>query len=150
MSKKTGVIIAILIVAVVVLVGVVAYLEFFKKADLTGTHVPVETNANNLDKYLESAIIIQELPKNANMEINFGNVVYSINGQEVSQAENPDAEVVVNLPEAYIKKVGEIGLCQSMREARNAGDLSYETGLSESQFLLKYRSVVKYRECFGA
>jgi uncharacterized membrane protein YvbJ len=72
------------------------------------------------------------------------------NGKRIWQDEfligkNPD--VYITLHSKYINNLD--NLCQTIREARNAGDLGFYTDKSKAVLLWKFRKMIKYWDCFG-
>lgn len=105
-------------------------------------------SAESFPVYLETHPLFDKLPEKTNFEINFGNKAYLISKKSVNEksvAENPDFSV--SLPEKYASRVGEIGLCATLKEAFANGEIDVSLGVSKFELFLKYRKLVKYRDC---
>ncbi len=105
-------------------------------------------NAESFPVYLETHPLFDDLPEKTNFEINFGDDSYAVSGRSVTAnvfAENPDFSV--SLPEEYASRIGEVGLCAALKEATDNGEVEISTTLSKFELFLKYRKLVKYRDC---
>ncbi len=138
----------ILSVVAIVLVFAGAYVyDNISGADLreaTGLVV----SAESFPVYLETHPLFDKLPEKTNFEINFGSTAYSISKKRVSEnsaSENPDFSV--SLPDKYASRIGEIGLCATLKEATAKGEIEFSLGASKLELFLKYRKLVKYRDC---
>ena len=150
MEKKTKIILLsflVVILIILLVLGIYVYL-LLMPAEFE------ELKGINLDKegfsdYLEEHILVQELPKDANVKIKIDDTSYSVSQGVVKEmeVENQDIEIIIS--ENYLSKIGEEGLCEVMDEGLESGEIVVKTALSESDLAWKYRNVVKYRECFG-
>ena len=140
----------VLSVLAVALIFVAAY--FYDGAagvelrEATGLAVSVES----FPVYLETHPLFKDLPEKTNFEVNLGGHAYAVSGNGVTAntvAENPDFSV--NLPEKYTSRIGEVGLCAALKEAIKNRDIELSTGLSKFELFMKYRKLVKYRECLA-
>ena len=143
-SKRKFII--ILIILIILVVGLGIYYSFFKPVK-TGKHIPIALNEENLPGYLESLNIVQDLPKEANIQINFGDNKYSIKKGNVQEGGEENSDVEVSVPEDYIGKIGQEGLCSALQEAVQDGEINFETSLSNSELLWKYKGLLKYKDC---
>jgi len=116
-------------------------------SEATGLAVNVES----FPVYLETHPLFNDLPKKTNFEINLGDNSYAVSGSSVTAnavAENPDFSV--SLPEEYVSRVGVAGLCAALKEAITDGEIEISTGLSKFELFVKYRKLVKYRDCISS
>ena len=144
---KRSLIILIAILTVFALAILVVQLEFNK--GVSGKVVssqPILLTEENLPRYLESMSIVKELPKDASLNVNFGNKLYSVTKGHVNSDSNINADIIVNIPEKYLGKEYD-GICDLVKEAVNNRDVSVDTTLSKTQLLWKYRSLIKYKSC---
>ncbi len=112
--------------------------------EATGLAVSLES----FPVYLETHPLFKDLPKSANVEINLGENNYAVSGKSVTAnviADNPD--LTVNLPERYVSRIGEVGLCSALKEAIAGGEIEISTELSKLELFMKYRKLIKYRDC---
>lgn len=114
--------------------------------EATGLAVSVES----FPVYLETHPLFKDLPNNADVEISIGENNYAVSKKSVSAnvvSENPD--LTVKLPERYVSRIGEVGLCNALKEAINNGEIEISTELSKFELFMKYRKLVKYRDCLS-
>ncbi|MEK6847467.1 MAG: hypothetical protein AABY16_04845 [Nanoarchaeota archaeon] len=137
------------VLAVVLIFAVAYFYDSVAGVDLreaTGLVV----SAESFPTYLETHPLFDDLPEKTNFEINFGDDSYAVSGGSVTAnavAENPDFSV--SLPEEYASRVGEIGLCAALKEAINNGEIQVSAEISKFELFLKYRKLVKYRDCLA-
>lgn len=148
MERKTKIILwSVLIILVgILVVGGIYFYSLFNPVEII-EQKGILLSGEELPAYLENHQIFQELPEETNIQINFGKEEYSVLEESVESGELSDADVTVNVPEEYIEKVGELGLCSALEEAVKNNEVSVETTLSESELTWKYRDLLKYREC---
>ncbi len=148
MEKKTKKILwsVLLILVGILVVGGIYFYSLFNPVEII-EQKGILLSGEELPAYLENHQIFQELPEETNIQINFGEEEYSVLEESVESGEISDADVTVNVPEEYIEKVGELGLCSALEEAVKNNEVSVETTLSESELAWKYRDLLKYREC---
>jgi len=60
---------------------------------------------------------------------------------------SPDFVLIMHAK--YIADLNEKGLCEVVQSAKANGDMWVESELSNAKLLLKYSSMMKYRNCFG-
>ena len=151
MEKKTKKILwSVLIILVgILIVGGIYFYSLFNPVEIV-EQKGILLSGEELPTYLENHQIFQELPGETNIQINFGEEEYSVLEDSVESGELSDADVTVDVPEEYIEKVGELGLCGALEEAVESNEVSIETNLDETELLWKYRDLLKYRECFGS
>lgn len=110
--------------------------------------LPVIVTEDSLPSYLAMNQIIQDLPKDAEIALKTSEKEYQITKGKVVEtpALNPDLEII--LPSEYITQFSN-GFCTTINKAKVNGDLLITLKISETSFLWKYKSLFKYRECFG-
>ena len=150
MEKKTKKILwSVLIILVgILIVGGIYFYSLFNPVEIV-EQKGILLSGEELPTYLENHQIFQELPGETNIQINFGEEEYSVLEDSVESGELSDADVTVDVPEEYIEKVGELGLCSALENAVESNEVSVETTLSESELAWKYRDLLKYRKCIG-
>ena len=150
MEKKTKTILLIILISILVFL-------LFAGIWIYSLLIPVEIveqkgiNLTNeeLAGYMENHQVFQDLPEKTSIQINFGEEGYSVLEDSVESGKLSDADITINVPEEYIEKVGELGLCAALEEAANSGEVEVETELSESELTWKYKNLLKYRKCIG-
>ena len=101
----------------------------------------------NFPGYLEQNEIITSLPKNAVISLKVDSEYYTVKKSSVvkGKAENPDMEVYI--PGNDVSQIGDF--CNTVKNAIDNGDAVFDLKISQVSFLWKYRSVLKYKDCFG-
>ena len=143
---KKWTVVLLIIIGVLVLIALTLYFYLGTYNEESGEYV--EVTAENLPEYLESQKIVTSLPKNADMELNFGNKSYHVTKGSVEEGTSSNPDIVVNVPEKYIGELGN-GVCATLKEATSNDDLSVETSVSNGELLWKYKSMLKYRNCLS-
>jgi len=136
------------LVALILLLGAVLFIDSSNTRlnEATGLVVSVES----FPSYLETHPVMKLLPNDASVEVVIGSNIYEINGRSVSLTGSAvDGDVSVYLPDGYVTRIGELGLCSAIKEANKNGELNVETHSSKLKLILKYRKLFKYRDCLG-
>ena len=146
---KKSLIFGILVILILIII-IFATLSFLSKRatkELTNRE-PVLVTPEILPSYLSNFNMVNDLPKEANINIKFGDYDYIIKKGSVLEgiAENPD--ISINLPEEYISKLG-YGLCEAIQEAIKNNDIGIELSVSNTELLWRYKGMLKYRDCVG-
>ena len=147
MKRGLKIFLIILGVLLVIAIGIVSYLVWLFSPASFGEHVPVDLSAETLPGYLSAQQIVKSLPKTTDIQVNFGENEYVIEEGSIDFGESEDPDVTIELPEEYIDKIGEEGLCVSLQEAIANGDLEVTTEMTEAELMWKYRALLKYRGC---
>lgn len=126
----------------------------------------VATNSNgqaititkeNFAPVFEQQEFITGLPKNALISFRFYNFdsgerqweeSYSIRKGKIVQenVENSDLDIILH--SKYLPYLGQ-GFCSVIQYAKENGDIAFDTKISLIKFMWKYRSMMKYKDCFG-
>jgi len=109
----------------------------------------INMTKEGFSEYLEEHTLIKELPEDSDISLKLNGYSYSLGQGIVEESSNSESDLEISIPEDYISKIGEEGLCEVMGEGLSSGEIEIETELSESELVWKYRDVLKYRECFG-
>ena len=140
--------IVIATILIIFVIGIIIYYYIFKPVKI-GKHIPVELNKENLPSYLENLNVIENIPKKTDVQLNFGETEYNIKGKDVNQGETENPDFVISLPESYIDKIGEKGICEAVQEAIEKNEITIETTLSGTELFWKYKGLLKYKDCIG-
>lgn len=117
---------------------------------------PVIISKDNLAEFLQQQQLILDIPEKGVILLklyNFdsgeraweGNYVLTKGKVEKGSVDNPDATLLIH--SKYISQLGDF--CNAMKNAKQNGDLGFESELNEAVLLWKYRSLTKYKSCFG-
>jgi hypothetical protein len=160
----------IFIIVIALAVGVVIGLSFFQKKNIGGNVVSISAEVkpssnsnsqmvvitqNNLGDFLQTQQLIKDIPENGIFILklyNFDTGTRQIENSYILKKGSvvkgdEKADVIIYLHSKYISQIGD--LCSAMRSAKKNGDLGYETSMSELSFMWKYKSLMKYKSCFG-
>ena len=152
------------IISILLFVLALIFLAFFllsPKTNLNGNVISTPTisiNYSNFEKEIAKNYVIQALPDNSKILLKFYNFntgerqwenSFILNRANVTKGsiENPD--MTLSLSSAYLKELTNKNFCQIIQTANNNGDLGVEYGLFEAGLAWKYRSILKYKSCFG-
>ncbi|MGV8152643.1 MAG: hypothetical protein ACP5OG_06170 [Candidatus Nanoarchaeia archaeon] len=153
------------LIVVIIIIAIISLSIYFIPKKTSGnavinrnsvsTKAPVITRENLAD-YLKAQEIIKELPKNAVILLRFYNFntgerqwedSYIIKKSNVTRGYIEDYDVELRLNSKYLPYVYD--LCGVVKKAKETNDFGFESKMSESAFLWKYKSMLKYRSCFG-
>lgn len=99
---------------------------------------------NEIVKNLPSDAMINLILLNESVEKSY---ILSKNNVSLGKSESPD--VVLTLPIKYLDNLTTQNFCGIVKAANANKELSVDLKLSMTRFLIKYRSVLKYRDCLG-
>jgi len=165
LNKKIIIIIIILILAIAVssltLTGN-SIKDLFKLKPETsgsqgsGTVKKIVVTKQNLPAFLQRTNLVQELHKNAEIELRLFNrnkgyweaeETYIIKKSQVTEGKAKDPDVVAFIDSKYIGELN--NFCPTMQKARANRDLDFEFKKSTPSLLWKYKGMMKYKPCFG-
>jgi len=135
------------IASLLILFGIFMFVDSYQKEVSEATGLVV--SEGSFPTYLETHPAINDMPKSASVELSIGKNLYLVNGKDVSEIseEEKEKDIKITLPEGYENVMGKIGLCESLRKASSENSLGFEIYSSKTVLLLKYRKLLKYREC---
>ncbi len=139
-----------LLVFLVVVVLAVSVMFFLGKESGSESFVrdPVILDSESLPAYLENYKLIDELPRETNIQLRVGTTGYTIVKGDVKSGFIDDPDVSISLPEEYFIKLG-YGLCPALRNAVKNGEMKAEMHLSKTKLLWKYKGLMKHKDCLG-
>ena len=130
---------------------------FGLKKETTNTNAQsIAVTKDNLAWFLTNINLVRELPKDAEIEFtlyNFNTGVrqweesYVIKKAQVYPGKAEDPDVVVLLSSKYVTSLG--NFCNTIINAKNNGDFSFEIKKSKASLLWKYKGMMEYKSCFG-
>jgi hypothetical protein len=89
----------------------------------------------------------QDLPKDASIELKLDSQSFSLSRGSIRSGKPKNPDITISLPMRYISK--EKDICEVISSANQNKDLSVTLHRSQTALLWKYRSMLKYRDCFG-
>jgi hypothetical protein len=118
-------------------------------------NVAAAITKENFAEYAEKQNLVKDLPKDSKILLKFYNFnsgerqwedIYAIKKGEITKGsvENPD--LIIFIHSKYIQQSSDI--CSAIKKANQNNDLSYEIFISDIKFLWKYKSILKYKNCF--
>jgi|APSaa5957512622_1039677.scaffolds.fasta_scaffold43938_2 hypothetical protein len=164
LTKKLILIIIILLLAIAVSsltftgYSIKDFFGFKKSLPLQnpGTIQNIAVTKQNLAMFLQGTNLVQEMHKNAEIQLNLYNFntgsreweeTYVIKKAQVYQGTAEDPDVVAILSSDYIEGLG--NLCPTMQTANTKGDFGLEYKKNTASLLWKYKGMMKYKPCFG-
>jgi len=109
----------------------------------------VEFEQLNFDfSLLETDPIIQELPAKSVIALKVGSQDYTITKSSVVKVKAIEPDLTISIPGSYLSSLNG-GLCETVKKANDAGDLIITSDLSKASLTWKYKSMMKYKDCFG-
>lgn len=154
------------IISGIILILIISAIYLSPKTGLIGKSIQAKSPSNvvqvqlskeNFHLFLQQQTIVKELPQNALISLRLYNFdrgyrewekSYIITKSSVKEgkAENPDIEITV--ASKYIFDFAR-DMCSAVSKAKANKDFSAYSNLKTASLLWKYKSMVKYRDCFG-
>lgn len=110
--------------------------------------LPVIITEDSLPSYLAMNQIIQDLPSSAEISLKTSQNEYTITKGKVIEAKANNPDITISIPSKYITEFSN-GFCSTIDKSNRNKDLEITLHLSETALAWKYKSLFKYRECFG-
>lgn len=110
---------------------------------------------DNLVLYLENQEVINDLPKDARINLRLYNFnsgerqfegEYKITRSGASSESFDDPELTIILHSKYLENLDE-DICMIINKARENGDLEVNLHISKALFFWRYRNILDYEEC---
>lgn len=92
--------------------------------------------------------IIQDLPKDAVVEIRFGEDYFSVSRDSINPGRPKNPDLSISLPANYASQLSD-GLCEVTKKANSNGELIIEARAPQAVLLWKYKGMLKHKECLG-
>lgn len=120
----------------------------------------VKIDYSNLEKELSKNSMIDALPKYSIILLKFYNFdsgervwekAYVIERNEVKETSdfNKNAEITISLNSKYLEEMTTSNFCEIAQKANQNGDIGFETKLSTTSLVWKFKSMYQYRSCLG-
>jgi len=107
--------------------------------------------------------MIKMLPENSIISLKFYNFntgsrvwekSYILNKGKVSEInegtyKDMSPDITLSMHSKYLNELTDQNLCSIIRKAKSNNDLGIEMHISYAALLWKYRTVLKYKDCFG-
>jgi len=162
MNRKKKIIIIVAIIAVLILLFLA-----YNKYSTTGKNVSENENSiktaplsdedrTKIVQILQSSELIKDIPKNGAIGLIFYNFedgervlndAYLLGKDKFLTSGEPDFQILIH--SKYISELNENNLCEIIKKAKQNGDMAYYSDKSKASIILKYGSMLKYKDCFG-
>lgn len=112
----------------------------------------------NIEDVLSGNNIVKVLPEDAQMILRFYNFntgsrvwekSYTLKKGSVKKGASANPDISLSMHSKYFNELTDQNLCSTIKKAKNNDDLGVEIYISQAALLWKYRSILKYKECFG-
>lgn len=124
----------------------------------TSTQPATNINYGNIEQILSKNMVIKKLPNKGTISLRFYNFnsgerqwekSYILTQGNVKEgtAIKPDMEIIIH--SKYLKELTDQNFCEIIKKANKNGDLGTNLFISKTSFMIKYFSVIKYRDCLG-
>jgi len=168
--KKVFWVIIILVAIILLVVAGIVFGYYLKNQE--GSDSGSQSYSSSVNKYVfeeateedylqfENVIsqnsLIQDLPDDAIILLSFYSASpeelekdYLLRKNSVEKGETHDYDMKLIINSKYLTKLNENNFCEIIQIAKNNGDFFSETEMSTTSLLWKYKSVLKYKSCFG-
>jgi len=119
---------------------------------------PIKITYENIEQMLSKNSMIKALPDNSVLLLKFYNFnsgsrefeksyILKNSGVKEGTIENPDMAILIH--SKYIDSLTTSNFCSMIKTAKANGDLGTESPLSTPALLWKFKSMMKYKNCFG-
>jgi flagellar basal body-associated protein FliL len=159
MDKILIVLISIFVLIVCAMGAVYYVLSDKPSVNIEDTKIPtINVNYMNFAEVISENNIVQDLPSDAVLQLKFYN--YNSGSQaweksfvmkkgSVVEDDVDEADIVLSLNSKYLNELTNKNFCDVIKEANANGDLGFESSLSTAGLAWKFKSVMKYKDCFG-
>jgi hypothetical protein len=129
-----------------------------KLGDLNSSVVTINITKENIVYYLEQQPFVNALPSNAMISLKLYNFnsgkreiekSYVITKGDVKESTQDNYDLEIQIHSKYLQDLGRLGFCDTVKKAQDSGDLGIETKLSQISLAIKYKSMMKYKDCLG-
>jgi len=119
---------------------------------------PVQITYENLPAFLSKNNIINDLPEDVTILLRFYNFnsgereyerTFIITRGNVKEGNLDDPDLYLDIHSKYLNEWNSANFCNIMTKANNNGDLGFTSKLSTTKLLWKFKSLTKYKSCFG-
>ena len=161
MEKR--VLVLLIILASIIILGIFLF-SFNKSSEQTNQGVlnveVVPLSQEERQKVFDSTMsteFIKDIPEKYPILITFfsfdgnGNRVYHdsfLIGKNEFLSEG-EPEIYLAIHAKYISELTPDNFCEVIQRANKAGDLAFDSESNKASLLIKYRSMLKHRDCFG-
>jgi hypothetical protein len=144
-------------IVILVVISCSIYYFFFSNQMNSGVSGPtINVSYDNLAEVLSRNSMVRSLPKDSEVLLKFYNFDSGereieksfLFGEKIIETSQDSAEVMIFIRSKYLSGLTNKNLCSTFKRANQAGDLSIESSLSFARMTWKYKSMMKYKDCF--
>ena len=150
---KKGIVIGIIVAVVLLSVGAAAFVTdgfgLIKKNSSGGRWVPITVTQSNVASVMSQSSLVNDIPDDGIVTFYIGDTGYTITKGKMSSGVAANSDIIIRMPESYLKVLGQSGWCVALQEASRNGDLGIELQGSTANIAWKYRGLKQYRLCLG-
>ncbi len=157
--KKRAIVIILIVVTLIIVTGIFFFNQPSKEGILTQDIKVVPLSSEERQQVVVAVIsseFIEDIPKKYPVAITFfsfenGERIFHdsfLIGKQGFLTEGKP-EVYLSLHSKYIKELNQENFCEIVQRANKVGDLGFYSESSKVSLLIKYRGMLKYRECIG-
>jgi hypothetical protein len=151
----------VLVLAIVVFLYVYIFVDFGRDKSSVNNTVNVTVipvNYTNFATEVSKNYVIEALPEDALILLKFYNfssgervweASYIIKKSSVKEGSVDNPDITLLLSSKYLDGLTNTNFCDIIKTARANGDLGFETDKSSAGLAWEYKSVLKYKSCFG-
>jgi hypothetical protein len=162
MKKILGILIGIFVLVALGAVGAAYY--FLNDSDpesviQNSTPTPtIKVSYVNFAEIISKNYVIKELPENAVIQLKFFNFdsgsqtwekSFIMKRANVQEGNIDSADITLTLHSKYLKELTDKNFCDVIKKANSNGDLGFESSMSTTALAWKFKSIMKYKSCFG-
>lgn len=120
--------------------------------------VATEGDYKNFEKIISQNPMIQELPNNSKVLLNFYNYYsnereweknYVLTKGKVSEGTATEYDIKLIMHSKYLTVLNSNNFCSVVKTARINGDFGTETATSPASLLWKFKGMMEYKDCLG-
>jgi hypothetical protein len=135
-----------------------------KPADINYKDLPkevVSVNYTNFAFVISQNSLIRALPEDSLLLLRFYNFNSGsrefeksfslVRGKvtEILEVNGLNQDITISIDSKYLKELNSVNFCSVIEKAKLAGDLGFESQLSDAKLLWKFKSMLSYRKCLG-
>ena len=153
-------IIAVIAVATVLVISNKSIMGSFLglKSEAVADVPTVKIDYSNMVQAFSGSSLVQDLPENSVVLLRFYNFnsgerewekSYVMKTGEAIEGYVDNADLTIIIHSKYLEQLTNKNFCEIVQTAKRNGDFGTESGLSNAALLWKFKSMLKYRDCFG-
>ena len=118
----------------------------------------VNLTYENIPEQLPKINMIKALPDDSYLLLQFYNFnsgqrqiekAYLLSNSEAIETNQTSADIVLSINSKYLSELTNKNFCEIIQKANENNDLGFDTTLSTSELVWKFKSMSKYKACLG-